>query len=67
MIEQLLAQAEAALELATRRRELLQALAADWAYWGPLLTGAAELVEAREVVAQPPPHQPRLVRPSQQP
>jgi hypothetical protein len=54
MIEQLLARAEADLEIATRRRDLAAALAADWAYWAPLFNGAAEPQHAREAVAGPP-------------
>jgi hypothetical protein len=51
MIEQLLARAEADLEIATRRRDLAAALAADWAYWAPLLNGSAEPVQRVEAVA----------------
>jgi hypothetical protein len=54
MIEQLLARAEADLEVATRRREIAAALAADWAYWAPLLNGATEPVQRRPAVAGPP-------------
>jgi hypothetical protein len=54
MIDQLLARAEADLEVATRRREIAQPLAADWAYWAPLLGGATVPQDAREAVAKPP-------------
>jgi hypothetical protein len=50
MIDQLLARAETDLEIATRRRDLALALAADWSYWAPLLGGAA----GREPPAQAP-------------
>jgi hypothetical protein len=41
MLEQLLARAEADLDLARRRLEIAQALTADWSYWAPLLNGTA--------------------------
>jgi hypothetical protein len=52
MIEQLLARAEADLEIATRRRDLAAALAADWEYWECLLNGGHEAVAATGQPAQ---------------
>jgi hypothetical protein len=54
MIDKILVRAEADYERATRRRKIAQALAEDWAWWGPLLGGTAAPVEARDAVAQPP-------------
>jgi hypothetical protein len=54
MIDQLLAQAERDLEIAARRREIAQAIAADWDWWRPALTGAVDPAERRETVAEPP-------------
>jgi hypothetical protein len=53
MIDEILARAEADYERATRRRKIAQALAEDWAWWGPLLGGTAAPVEARDAVAAP--------------
>ena len=47
-IDQLLARAEQDLEIASRRREIAAALAADWAYWSRLLNGGTAPAEARE-------------------
>jgi hypothetical protein len=44
----LLAVAEADLEIALRRRELAQAIAADWPYWSTVMNGATAPVEQRE-------------------
>jgi hypothetical protein len=54
MIDELLARAEADYERATRRRKIAQALAEDWAWWGPLLGGTAAPEGAHDAVAQPP-------------
>jgi hypothetical protein len=55
MIDQLLARAEADLEVATRRREIAQTIAPDWAWWGPLFNSAVVPQDEREAVAGPPP------------
>jgi hypothetical protein len=54
MIDQLLAQAEADLEIAIKRREIAAALAADWSYWAPLLNGSQGAAQTHEATAQPP-------------
>jgi hypothetical protein len=51
--DQLLARTEADLEVATRRREIAQAIAADWGWWSSALTGTAVPQDERETVAQP--------------
>jgi hypothetical protein len=70
MIDQLLAQAEDDLERAARRRDLAQALAADWSYWAPILTGsqdcppAAQEASVERRPAAEPPVPPELAAPA---
>jgi hypothetical protein len=49
--DQLLAQAEADLEVATRRREIAQAIAADWGWWSSALNGSGVPQDAHEETA----------------
>jgi hypothetical protein len=67
MIDQLLARAEADLEVATRRREIAQTIAPDWAWWGPLFNSAVVPQDEREAVAGPAPPWRSPPRPSRTP